>query len=104
GLVRVAAALLVAGGAVMAGAVALAGAAVLLFGSVLPGAIPPPIPAWVAERAGSRPLFTATQNPGLYSFLLGQTVHRASGEGPMLQALEQGQALLVTRDERAGVP
>ena len=34
----------------------------------------------------------------------GRTVHRASGEGPMLRALEEGQALLVTRDERAGLP
>jgi len=91
-------------GSVLAGAVAFAGAAVLLFASVLPGAVPAPVPAWVAERAGSRPLFTATQNPGLYSFLLGRTVHRASGEGPMLRALEEGQALLVTRDERAGLP
>ena len=103
-LLLVAAAILLARGGVMAGAVAFAGAAVLLFGSVLPGAVPSPVPAWVAERAGSRPLFTATQNPGLYSFLLGRTVHRASGEGPILQALEQGQALLVTRDERAGLP
>jgi len=31
-------------------------------------------------------------------------VHRASGEGPVLRALEEGQALLVTRDERAGLP
>ena len=103
-LLLVAAAFLLGRGAVAAGAVAFAGAAVLLFGSVLPGAVPPPVPAWVAERAGSRPLFTATQNPGLYSFLLGRTVHRASGEGPMLRALEQGQALLVTREERAGLP
>jgi len=103
-LLLVVAAFLVGRGAVATGAVAFAGAAVLLFGSVLPGAVPPPVPAWVAERAGSRPLFTATQNPGLYSFLLGRTVHRASGEGPMLQALEEGQALLVTRDERAGLP
>ena len=103
-LLLVAAGLLVGRGAVAAGAVAFAGAAVLLFGSVLPGAVPPPVPAWVAERAGSRPLFTATQNPGLYSFLLGRTVHRASGEGPVLRALEEGQALLVTRDERAGLP
>jgi hypothetical protein len=58
----------------------------------------------VAERAGGRALFTATQNPGLYSFLVGRTVHRASGEGPVLRALEEGQALLVTRDERAGLP
>ncbi len=91
-------------GAVLAGAVGFAGAAALLFGSVLPGAVPPPVPPWVGERAGSRPLFTATQNPGLYSLLLGRSVHRASGEGPMLRALEQGQALLVTRDERAQLP
>jgi 4-amino-4-deoxy-L-arabinose transferase-like glycosyltransferase len=91
-------------GAVGAGAVAFAGAAVLLFASVLPGAIPPPVPSWVADRAGPRPLFTATQNPGLYSFLLGRTVHRVSGEGPILQALESGQALLVTREERNGLP
>ena len=103
-LLLVAAGLLVGRGAVAAGAVAFAGAAMLLFGSVLPGAVPPPVPAWVAERAGSRPLFTATQNPGLYSFLLGRAVHRASGEGPVLRALEEGQALLVTRDERAGLP
>jgi hypothetical protein len=97
-------ALALARGSLLAGAVAFAGAAVLLFASVLPGAIPPPVPAWVAERAGGRPLFTATQNPGLYSFLLGRTVHRASGEGPVLRALEEGQALLVTQEERAGLP
>jgi|SoiMethySBSTD1v2_1073268.scaffolds.fasta_scaffold169656_2 4-amino-4-deoxy-L-arabinose transferase-like glycosyltransferase len=91
-------------GAVAAGAVAFAGAAVLLFASVLPGAVPPPVPSWVAERAGSRPLFTATQNPGLYSFLLRRTVHRVSGEGPILRALEAGQALLVTREERDELP
>jgi len=91
-------------GSVFASGVALAGAAVLLFASVLPGAVPPPVPSWVAESAGARPLFTATQNPGLYSFLVGRTVHRASGEGPMLRALEEGQALLVTREERAGLP
>jgi hypothetical protein len=84
-------------GAMGAGALGFAGAAVLLFASVLPGAIPSPVPSWVAERAGPRPLFTATQNPGLYSFLLGRTVHRVSGEGPILRALEAGQALLVTR-------
>jgi 4-amino-4-deoxy-L-arabinose transferase-like glycosyltransferase len=97
-------ALAVGRSAVLAGSLAFAGASVLLFASVLPGAVPPPVPDWVAERAGPRPLFTATQNPGLYSFLLGRTVHRASGEGPMLHALEAGQALLVTRDERAGLP
>jgi hypothetical protein len=91
-------------GAVLASTVGFAGAAVLLFASVLPGAVPPPVPSWVVERAGSRPLFTATQNPGLYSFLVGQSVHRASGEAPMLRALEEGQALLVTRDERALLP
>jgi hypothetical protein len=58
----------------------------------------------VAERAGPHALFTATQNPGLYSFLLGRTVHRVSGEGPILQALESGQALLVTHEERNGLP
>ena len=94
----------VARGALVAGAVGFAAAMVLLFASVLPGAIPPPVPAWVAERAGSRPLFTATQNPGLYSFLLGRTVHRASGEGPALHALEAGQALLVTREELDQLP
>jgi 4-amino-4-deoxy-L-arabinose transferase-like glycosyltransferase len=98
------AALLLGRGAVAAGAVAFAGAAVILFGSVLPGAVPPPVPAWVAERAGPRSMFTATQNPGLYSFLVGRTVHRASGEGPVLRALEEGQALLVTREERALLP
>ena len=87
-----------------AGALGFAGAAVLLFASVLPGAIPPPVPSWVAERAGPRPLFTATQNPGLYSFLLGRTVHRVSGEGTTLRALEAGQALLVTREERDALP
>ncbi len=96
-------ALALARGSALASAVALAGAAVLLFASVLPGAVPPPVPSWVAERAGARPLFTATQNPGLYSFLVGRTVHRASGEGPTLRALEEGQALLVTRDERTGL-
>jgi hypothetical protein len=100
----VGASLLLGRGAVVAGAVAFAGAAVILFGSVLPGAVPSPVPAWVAERAGARPLFTATQNPGLYTFLVGQTVHRASGEEPILRALEEGQALLVTRDERAELP
>ena len=98
------ASLLLGRGAVAAGAVAFAGAAVILFGGVLPGAVPPPVPAWVAERAGPRPLFTATQNPGLYSFLVGRSVHRASGEGPVLRALEEGQALLVTRDERGDLP
>ena len=97
-------ALAVGRGAVAAGALGFAGAAVLLFASVLPGALPPPVPPWVADRAGSREMFTATQNPGLYSFLLGRTVHRASGEGPMLRALEAGQALLVTREERAALP
>ena len=94
----------VARGAVAAGAVGLAGAAVLLFAIVLPGALPPPVPAWVGERAGGRPLFTATQNPGLYSFLTGQPVHRASGTSPLLQALESGEALLVTREERSLLP
>ena len=91
-------------GAVLASTVGFAGAAVLLFATVLPGAVPPPVPSWVVERAGSRPLFTATQNPGLYSFLVGKSVHRASGEGPLLRALEEGQALLVTRDERSQLP
>ncbi|HZX43599.1 MAG TPA: glycosyltransferase family 39 protein [Myxococcaceae bacterium] len=91
-------------GAVLASTVGFAGAAVLLFAGVLPGALPPPIPSWVVERAGSRPLFTATQNPGLYSFLVGRQVHRASGEAPMLRALEEGQALLVTREERSQLP
>jgi len=103
-LLLVLSALAVGRGVVVAGSVAFAGASVLLFGSVLPGAVPPPVPAWVADRAGPRPVFTATQNPGLYSFLLGRTVHRTSGEGPVLRALEEGQALLVTRDERAGLP
>jgi hypothetical protein len=94
----------VARGALIAGAVGFAAAMVLLFTSVLPGALPPPVPAWVAQRAGPRLLFTATQNPGLYSFLLGRTVHRASGEGPVLQALEAGQALLVTREELDQLP
>src|SRR5262249_35818433 len=49
----------------VAGAVAFAGAAVLMFGVVLPGAVPAPLPGWVLERAGSPPLFTATQKPGL---------------------------------------
>jgi 4-amino-4-deoxy-L-arabinose transferase-like glycosyltransferase len=97
-------ALAVLSGEVGAGGLGLAGAAVVLFANVLPGAIPPPVPAWVAERAGSRPLFTATQNPGLYSFLVGRTVHRVSGEESVLRALEDGQALLVTREERAGLP
>jgi hypothetical protein len=95
------AALAVARGGVLAGAVGVAGAAVLVFGTILPGAVPPPVPPWAAERAGSRPLFTATQNPGLYSFLLGRSVHRVSGEEAVLRALQDGQALLVTRDERA---
>jgi len=91
-------------GRVLAGAVGFAGASALLFAAVLPGAVPPPVPSWVAERAGSRELFTATQNPGLYSFLLGRAVHRASGEDRMLRALEAGQGLLVTRDERSLLP
>ena len=99
-LLLVLAAVAVARRAVLAGAVGIAGAAVLVFGAILPGAVPPPVPAWVAERAGSRPLFTATQNPGLYSFLLGRSVHRVSGEAAVLRALGEGQALLVTRDER----
>jgi 4-amino-4-deoxy-L-arabinose transferase-like glycosyltransferase len=98
------AALAVARGAVLGGAVGLAGAAVLLFAVFLPGAVPPPVPAWAIERAGSRPLFTATQNPGLYSFLAGRSVHRVSEEAGILRALEDGAALLVTRDERAQLP
>src|SRR5262249_1132329 len=82
----------------------LAGEAVRVCGAILPRAVPPPVPAWVAERAGSRQLFTATQNPGLYSFLLGRQVHRVSGEGAVLRALEDGQGLLVTRDEREQLP
>jgi len=91
-------------GAVLASTVGFAGAAVLLFASVLPRAVPPPVPSWVGERAGSRPLFTATQNPGLYSFLVGRSVHRASGEAQMLRALQEGEALLVTREERTELP
>lgn len=91
-------------GSVPAGALGFAGAAGLLFLTVLPGAVPPPVPSWALERAGSRPLFTATQNPGLYSFLAGRSVHRASGEAPLRRALEAGQALLVTREERALLP
>jgi 4-amino-4-deoxy-L-arabinose transferase-like glycosyltransferase len=97
-------ALAVGRGAVLAGAVGFAGAAALLFAAVLPGAVPPPVPAWAIERAGTRPLFTATQTPGLYSFLAGRSVHRVSGEAGILRALEDGQALLVTRDERAQLP
>src|SRR5262249_34822314 len=63
-LLLVLAMLALARGAVLAGAVGFAGAAVLVFGAILPRAVPPPVPAWVAERAGSRQLFTATQNPG----------------------------------------
>lgn len=91
-------------GAVLAATVGFAGAAVLLFASVLPGAVPPPVPSWVPERAAGRALFTATQNPGLYSFLVGKSVHRVSGEAAMLRALEEGQALLVTREERTLLP
>jgi hypothetical protein len=58
----------------------------------------------VAATAGGRPLFTATQNPGLYSFLVGTPVHRASGPEGVLGALEAGQALLVTQDERGLLP
>lgn len=98
------AAMAVGRGALRAGATGLAGAAVLLFATVLPGAVPPQIPAWVAASAGGRPLFTATQNPGLYSFLVGTPVHRASGPEGVLGALEAGQALLVTQDERGLLP
>ncbi|HSP19057.1 MAG TPA: glycosyltransferase family 39 protein [Myxococcaceae bacterium] len=91
-------------GALRAGATGLAGAAVLLFATVLPRAVPPPIPPWVATTAAGRPLFTATQNPGLYTFLVGTPVHRVSGADGVLRALEAGQALLVTGEERALLP
>ena len=39
-------------GAVLAGTVGFAGAAVLLFASVLPGALPPPVPSWVRSGRG----------------------------------------------------
>ncbi len=91
-------------GALTAGAIGVAGAAVLLFATVLPGALPPPIPEWVPARAGGRPLFTATQNPGLYTFLVGTPVHRASGPDGLLRALEAGQGLLITEEERRILP
>ncbi|MGZ6807868.1 MAG: hypothetical protein ACXVGG_14775, partial [Mycobacteriaceae bacterium] len=47
---------------------------------------------------------TATQNPGLYSFLVRTPVHRASGPDGVLGALEAGQALLVTEEERGLLP
>jgi len=102
-LVALAAAAL-ARGVPLAGVVAFAGAAVLMLGVVLPGAVPPPIPAWAIERAGDRPLFTATQKPGLYSFLVGRSVHQVSGEAGILAALEAGQGLLVTREEELFLP
>jgi hypothetical protein len=77
---------------------------VLLFATVLPGALPPQVPSWVATRAGGRPVFTATQAPGLYSFLMGTQVHRASGPDGLLRSLEAGQALLVTQEERGLLP
>jgi 4-amino-4-deoxy-L-arabinose transferase-like glycosyltransferase len=98
------AAVAVGRGSVLGGAVGFAGSAVLLFALVLPGALPPPVPAWVGERAGGRPLFTATQNPGLYTFLVGRPVHRVSGEEGITRALEDGQALLVTSEERTRLP
>jgi 4-amino-4-deoxy-L-arabinose transferase-like glycosyltransferase len=98
------AAVAVTRGALTAGATGLAGASVLLFTTVLPGALPPQIPEWVASRAGGRPLFTATQNPGLYTFLVGTPVHRASGPDGLLRALEAGQGLLVTGEERGLLP
>ena len=98
------AAMAVSLGALRAGATGVAGGAVLLFATVLPRVVPRPIPAWVATTAGGRPLFTATQNPGLYTFLVGTPVHRVSGADGVLRALEAGQALLVTREERALLP
>ena len=98
------AAFAVARGSPGGGALGTAGAAVLLFAVVLPGAVPSPLPAWVGERAGTRPLFTATQNPGLYSLLVGRPVHRAAGAEQVTRALEEGQALLVTEEERRLLP
>jgi 4-amino-4-deoxy-L-arabinose transferase-like glycosyltransferase len=95
---------LVARAQLLPAAMALAGATVLLFGAVLPSAVPPPVPEEAWKVVGSRQVFTVTQNPGLLTLLLGRPVHRAHGPEEIRAALASGGVLVLSGEEGAALP
>ena len=85
-------------------AVAVAGAAVLILAVTLPVAIPAPVPPRAWEAAAGRTVYTASENPGLLSFLADRPVHRVHGAAATLQALESGGVLILDAEEEGQLP
>jgi 4-amino-4-deoxy-L-arabinose transferase-like glycosyltransferase len=84
--------------------VAVAGAAVLVLAVTLPVAIPTPVPQQAWEAAAGRTVYTASENPGLLSFLAGRPVHRVHGVAAIAQALESGGVLILDAEEEGRLP
>jgi hypothetical protein len=85
-------------------AVAVSGAAVLVLAVTLPVAIPAPVPQQAWDAAAGRTLYTASENPGLLSFLAGRPVHRVHGVSATQQALESGGVLILDAEEEGRLP
>jgi hypothetical protein len=87
----------------LASAAAVACAGVLVLGLVLPLAIPPPVPPDAWQAAAGRAVFTASENPGLLTFLAGRPVHRVHGVAATQAALDGGGVLILGEDEEDGL-
>src|SRR5262249_18669947 len=74
----------------LAGAAGVSGAAVLALAVVLPLSIPAPVPPQAWSTVAGRSVYTASENPGLLSFLADRPVHRVHGVAAAEAALEGG--------------
>jgi 4-amino-4-deoxy-L-arabinose transferase-like glycosyltransferase len=99
-----AAAWLVARERPLAGAAAVSGAAVLVLAVVLPSAIPAPVPREAWGAVAGRAVYTASENPGLLSFLAGRSVHRVHGVAATQGVLDGGGVLILGEDEEGQLP
>jgi hypothetical protein len=62
------------------------------------------VPAQAWSAVAGRSVYTATENPGLLSFLAGRPVHRAHGVEATWMALEGGGVLILDSEQEGRLP